>query len=129
MSVETRKIVLVYDGECPVCSRYALWARVRETQGEIELVDAREAGELTEEIGRRGFDLDRGMVLKVGDAYHHGAEAIHVLSLLGSRSGIRGWLHYRIFRSRRLSRVLYPVLWTSRNLLLRLLGRKRIGAD
>ena len=126
---EKRDITLVYDGECPVCRRYALWARVRETHGEIELVGAREADALADTIRARGYDLDRGMVLKVGESYHHGADAIHVLSLLGSRSGFRGRLHYHLFRSRRLSRLLYPVLWTLRKLLLLLLGRKGIGAE
>jgi hypothetical protein len=79
------------------------------------------------EITARGLDIDEGMVLKAGDALYYGADAIHALSLLSSRRGIFNRVTYRVFGSKSLSRLLYPVLRALRNLLLKLLGRTRVN--
>ena len=57
---------IVYDGDCPFCSRYVQMVRLREAVGPVRLVNAREGGPLVEEARRAGFDLDAGMVLKMG---------------------------------------------------------------
>ncbi len=79
------------------------------------------------EITAAGLDIDQGMVLKVGDRLYYGADAIHMLSLLGTRSGVFNRLSYWVFRSRRLSGIVYPVLRTGRNLLLKSLGKTKIN--
>lgn len=122
-----RRIQLVYDTECPMCDFYCRLVRIRESVGELELVDAREGGELLERITAAGLDVDEGIVLIVDDEMYYGADGIHRLALMGTRSGVFNRLAYWSFRSRRLSRVLYPVLKAGRNLLLKLLGRTRIN--
>jgi predicted DCC family thiol-disulfide oxidoreductase YuxK len=122
-----REVLLVYDRECPVCDAYCRLARVRESAGTLRLVNARDESAVMREITARGLDIDEGMVLKVGDTLYYGADAIHALSLLSSRSGIFNRMTYLVFGSRTLSRLLYPVLRALRNLLLKLLGRTRIN--
>ena len=119
-------VTLVYDGECPACRNYVRVVRVRDAVGDFRLLDARDGGPLVEEITAAGLDLDEGMVLKIGGRLHHGEDAVHALALIGSPSGVLNRLNHRLFRSRRTSAALYPVLRAGRGLLLRLLGKRRI---
>ena len=121
------KILLVYDKECPACNYYCQMVRIRKSVGELRLVDAREPGEIMDEITAAGLDIDQGMVLKMGGALYYGADAIHMLSLIGSESGVFNKLNYWLFRSKSVSRVLYPILRFFRNLLLKILGKTKIN--
>ena len=116
----------MYDGDCPFCSAYVRHVRLQETV-KLALIDAREGGPLVSEIAASGLDLDEGMVLKIGDQLYHGDQCIHALALLSSPSGAFNRINKIIFRSRWLSRVLYPVLRAGRNLTLRLLGRSKVN--
>lgn len=117
---------LLYDGECPFCSRYVRHVRLRDAVGQITLANAREHPALVEEVQRLGFTVDTGMVLKLDGNYYHGADCIHALALLTTPSGWFNRINSLVFRSPTISRVLYPVLRTGRNLTLRLLGRSRL---
>lgn len=119
---------LVYDGDCPFCSRYVRYARVREAAGRLHLVNARDGGPLVDEMVAAGLDLDEGMVLKMGGHYYHGADCIHALAMLSSNSDTLNRINAAVFRSPTLSRLLYPVLRAGRNAVLRGLGRTKIHA-
>lgn len=117
---------LLYDGDCPFCSRYVRHVRLRDAVGPITMANAREYPALVDEVRRLGFDVDTGMVLKLNGNYYHGADCIHALALLTTRSGWFNRLNSLVFRSPTVSKVLYPLLRTGRNLTLRLLGRTRL---
>jgi len=117
---------LLYDGECPFCSRYVRHVRLRDAIGPITLANAREHAALVAEVERLGFDVDAGMVLKLDGNYYHGADCIHALALLTTPSGWFNRVNSLVFRSATASKLLYPVLRTGRNLTLRLLGRTRL---
>jgi predicted DCC family thiol-disulfide oxidoreductase YuxK len=119
---------IIYDGQCPFCSRYVTLLRLRDTLGRVELVNAREGGPVVDEIFAAGLDLDEGMVLKIGDRLYHGEECIHRLALLSSSSTLFNRINRAIFRSPTLSRLLYPLLRSGRNGVLRLLGRSKFRA-
>jgi predicted DCC family thiol-disulfide oxidoreductase YuxK len=125
--VNSAGILLVYDRECPVCDAYCRMVRIRESVGVLRLVNARDASGVMDEITAKGLDIDEGMVLKFGNTLYYGADAIHVLSLMSSRSGVFNRLTYWIFRSKRLSTILYPLFRFFRNLLLKLLRKSRIN--
>lgn len=120
-------IVLVYDKQCPACDFYCSLARIRGDLGDLKLVDARDGGPVMEEITGAGLDIDQGMVLKVGTQLYYGADAIHALSLMSTRTGFFNRLAYWSFRSQRQARILYPVLRAMRNLLLKFLGKTKIN--
>ena len=124
---EREDILLVYDKQCPACDFYCKLARIRESVGRLVLIDAREPSELMDEITAAGLDIDQGMVLKVGSTLHYGSDAIHMLSLLSTRSGVFNRLSYWCFRSKRVSGLLYPVFRAWRNLLLKALSRNKIN--
>jgi len=122
-----REVLLVYDEQCPMCDAYCRMVRLRESVGTLKLVDARAGGALMDEITRRGLDIDQGMVLVVDDVMYYGADAICALSLMSSGSGLFNRLNHWVFRSRTRSRVLYPLLRATRNLVLKALRRSRIN--
>jgi predicted DCC family thiol-disulfide oxidoreductase YuxK len=117
---------IVYDGQCPFCSRYVQLVRLRESLGRVQLVDARKGGPEVDEVRQAGLDLDEGMVLKLDGRLYHGAECIHMLALLSTPSSWFNRVNAAMFRSQTASRVLYPVLRTGRNAVLRLLGRSKL---
>lgn len=118
---------LVYDGECPVCTVYCRYIRIRETVGTLHLVDARQPGALMDEITAAGLDIDQGMVLKFQDAIYYGADAIHMLTLLSTPAGLLNRLNYYVFGHRLGARLAYPLGKAFRNLVLKLLGIRYIN--
>ena len=117
---------LLYDGECPFCSRYVRLVQLREAVGPVTMANAREHAPLVEEVNRLGYDVDAGMVLKLNGRYYHGADCIHALALLTTQTGWFNRLNSVAFRSATFSKYAYPVLRAGRNLTLRLLGRSRL---
>jgi len=126
MNAEREQLWLVYDGECPFCSSYARYIRLQQSVGQLNLVDARQGGDLVDSILKSGFDLNEGMVLKYQDRLYHGADSINILALMSTRSGLFNKVNATVFRSAAVSRILYPVLKTGRNLTLKLLRRKKL---
>lgn len=90
----------------------------------MKLLDARQVPDLVMELQRDGYRLDDGLLLAIGNNYFHGAAAINVMAMMSSRSGWFNRLNYRLFRSRCLTNMLYPLLVAGRKGLLWLLGRK-----
>ena len=120
-------IILVYDGDCPVCRNYTRHLSIRQAAGSLQLIDARDNPPIMQEINAARIDMDEGFVLKIGDQLYHGADAIHTLALLSTRTGAFNRINFLIFRSRTLSRLLYPVLKSGRALMLAILGNSRLN--
>lgn len=121
------KIQLIYDRQCPACNYYVHLVRIRDSLGELDLVDARDNPPVMTEINAAGLDIDQGMVLKVEDCLYYGVDAIHALALLGTRSGVFNRVNCWAFRSSAVSRVLYPLMRAGRNLLLKIRGVHKIN--
>lgn len=127
MQKNDAQILLVYDDECPACDKYCQLIRIRESVGQLQLVNARESSEVMKEITAQGLDIDQGMVLKVGTTIYYGSDAIHALALLGSTSGVFNRLNYWLFKSKFRAALLYPMLRSCRNLLLKILRKTKIN--
>ena len=119
---------LVYDGDCPFCAATARMYRLKQAVGTLHIVNAREAGDtpLMREIGTRGLDLNQGIVAQFNGKLYHGAEALHLLALLGSERGWLNRLNVALFRNRATVIFAYPFLKAIRRAALGLLGRKPI---
>ena len=115
-----------YDGECPVCSHYVRHTRLKQTF-EVSIVNLRENPQRVAEFGAKGFNVDNGMIVIFDDKTYHGAEAMHILALLSTPSGFFNRCNRLIFSNSWLARTFYPILVSGRNLLLFLLGRKKIN--
>ena len=118
---------LVYDGECPFCSRYVKMVRLREAVGTVQLIDARIDHPVVDYLRRLDIDLDEGMAFVQNGQISHGDECLHKIALLTTPSGIFNRLNAAIFRSATVSRLLYPALRFGRNTTLRLLGRSKLA--
>lgn len=127
MSLMPEPILLIYDKDCPACNAYCQLVRIRQSVGELQLINAREDSAIMQEITVLGLDIDQGMVLKMANSTYYGSDAIYMLSLLSSRSGVFNRLNYHLFKSRRVAKWLYPVLRRCRNLLLKLLRKRKIN--
>ena len=127
MQNKDAKILLVYDDECPACDNYCQYIRIRDSVGTLQLVNAREPSDVMAEITAMGLDIDQGMVLKVGETIYYGSDAIHALALLGSTSGIFNKMNYWLFKSKYCAALLYPILRSCRNVLLKLLRKTKIN--
>jgi len=121
------EIQLLYDRECPACDFYCHRIDVRESKGTLVRVDARGDSDVLRDVTAQGLDIDEGMVLKVGNRLHYGADAINELARLSSGTGLFNRFAGTMFRSPAVARVLYPALKFLRNLLLKMLGRSRIN--
>jgi predicted DCC family thiol-disulfide oxidoreductase YuxK len=119
-------IMLVYDGDCPICSAYCKALAIRQLESRFEIINARQYHPILEVINERGLNLDEGFVLKIDNDYFHGAEAINRLALISTGVGLFNRLNYFIFKSAYLSRIFYPFLRAGRSILLHLLGRRKM---
>ena len=122
-----QQLYLIYDKGCPACNYYCQFVRIRESVGELKLINAREHSDFMDEISGKGLDIDQGMVLKMGDQIFYGSNAIHILSLISTGNGFFNRINYWIFKSEKRASVIYPVLRFFRNLLLKILGKSKIN--
>jgi predicted DCC family thiol-disulfide oxidoreductase YuxK len=122
------EVWFVYDGHCPICTTAANALQIRNAVGNLHLVNAREESNhpIMQEIRARRLNLDEGMVIKFLDQCYFGADALHVMALLGTGQGWFNRMNARLFRSKTLSRLLYPPMRTARNLFIRLKGISKI---
>ena len=119
-------IVVIYDGQCIFCNSYIKLMRLRASAGNVVLRDAREDDAAQRVKDSLGLDLDEGMLVLYGGRAYYGADAMHILSSLTSRSNAWNGLTASIFSRHWLARVLYPFLKLGRSLALLVLGRPRI---
>lgn len=117
----------MYDGECPFCRNFVAMQKLRESAGTVELVDAR--GHLADVAAAKaaGFDLDEAMLVFWQGRIYSGGDAINIMSKLGA-GGAFPLLNRVLFSSRTLARLTYPILRTGRNLVLRLLGKRKLNS-
>ena len=128
MSAPVENVWFVYDGQCPLCLMGATHFRIRQAVGNLNLLDAREYSNhpIMHEVNSRGLNLDDGMAIKLGDMFYHGAEALHIMAMLGSNSEWLNRINTSLFKSKRLSNLLYPSFRGTRNLMLAIKGIGKI---
>jgi len=123
--VEREEILLVHDLECPACKVYCQLVRIRDDVGNLRIVEARVNSDVMNEITAQGLDIDQGIFLKMEDQISYGSDAMHMLALIGSFSGIFNRFNYWMFKSKKTSSILYSLLIFSRNLLLKILRKTK----
>jgi predicted DCC family thiol-disulfide oxidoreductase YuxK len=118
---------LLYDGDCPLCGRFVAMTRLRETLPGFHLIDARADPQLVAFHRSEGREVNDGMILAIGDAFYHGADALSGIVGLTTSSSLFNRANVALFRSAPVARAVYPAMRAGRNLLLRLLGRQTIA--
>jgi predicted DCC family thiol-disulfide oxidoreductase YuxK len=118
---------VVYDGECPFCTRYVKLVRLREAIGKVKPINARDDHPVVRYVKSRGVDLNQEMALVMKGEVFSGADCLNRLALMSTGSGFFNGLMSKMFASRGLSRLMYPFLRAGRNATLALMGRKAIS--
>ena len=119
-------LILVYDGQCPLCALFSQRLRLIKAAGELELVDARGKHYLLSELKRRDIDLNEGMVLLLNDQIYQGEKAAQILSSMVVRYDFFNRCVYEIFSRPWLAFWCYPILKWMRMVVLALLWRRPI---
>jgi len=101
--------------------------RLKRNFGQLQLIDARKDQKIARHFYQKGMSLDDGMVVRIDDSDYYADDAINVLALLSSSSGLFNRLNALIFRHKAVSKALYPMMKTGRALLLKVLGRNSIN--
>lgn len=117
---------LLYDGECPVCSRYVLWTGLRRHCPDITLLNAREWPELVAHLRENGTEVNDTMVLRMKGQQYEGAAALTKINSLVEPASFQEKAMHVFTKSASMLQTVYPHLVRCRKLLLRLLGRPEI---
>jgi predicted DCC family thiol-disulfide oxidoreductase YuxK len=117
---------LLYDGECPACSSYVAFSRLRRLHPSLKVLDARENAGMVEDLRRRGYEINEGMVMQLDGRIFFGAEATRQIARHAQEGGVLRGAVLNAIGDAPWSRALYPVLNACRRLLLRALGRTLI---
>ncbi len=115
-------MTLLYDGQCPFCSRYgrATGARLKD---EIEAVDARRNPEVVSELRADGYDMNDGTVLLIDGLVLQGRDAVAALESMGGARSPAGRTVRALTKLPGFLRVVYPGVRIARLGVLRALGR------
>jgi predicted DCC family thiol-disulfide oxidoreductase YuxK len=114
--------IVIYDEECFFCSNYIRLLRLKETLGDVRLVNARDA-EAAKQFRFTPSELNEGMLLILSGKRYFGADAIHRMTLLSTSSTPFNRLNRLIFRHHALAVLLYPLLKLGRRLYLAISGK------
>ncbi|MBV9252291.1 MAG: DUF393 domain-containing protein [Acetobacteraceae bacterium] len=118
---------ILYDGECPVCSRYVAYSRLRQSRPGIIPINARQRPDLVRRYRDQGIEINDTMVVQLaGQRPLTGGDALVFPNAVSDADGVltRGIVRY--ITPHILVRA-YPALVAARKLLLRLLRRGLIS--
>lgn len=118
-------IYIFFDGQCPFCSNFVGLLNLKKRYN-VKLFDLREQSEAVTWFENSGYRVDEGMIVTINNQIYYAEEAVHILSLLSSRSF--SGIIYRFFFSKLLiAKVLYPIMKKGRNITLYLMQKKKIS--
>ncbi|WP_320664594.1 DCC1-like thiol-disulfide oxidoreductase family protein [Prochlorococcus sp. MIT 1223] len=116
----TNKLIFIYDGECPFCNKFAELLELKSNLPEIQIKDARDKpSELPKD-----YDIDiKGALLIKENKILTGYEAINfICSQIKAPSDALLEVIKIIFRSKKRSKLLFPILLLARRFTLMVKG-------
>ena len=112
-------LTFIYDGECPFCNHFAELLELKSKIHNIRILDGRNNLKIINTLFDKGYDLDKGAILLMGNDILHGAEAINTIcKQIENPSSNLLKLLSTIFESKRRTRLLFPLLIRARRLAL-----------
>lgn len=116
-----QKITLYYDKQCPFCSKYANFLKLKENF-EITLKDAREnQSEISIFCGK--LDINDGFIVLYKNDCFQGAEALEFLNSAVDKTTLLGKLHFFFAYETVFSKILYKILFILRKVILFILRK------
>ena len=112
-------LTFIYDGQCPFCNHFAELLEIKSKIKNISILDARKNQIITNSLLNKGYDIDKGAILLMGDDIFHGAEAINIIcNQINNPSGRLLKLLSNIFKSNKRTKILFPFLVRARRFAL-----------
>jgi len=122
-------LILYYDGDCPICSRYRDYVDIRRAY-DLELRDARQHLAEVADLARQGHDINSGMILVTPEGTVQGASAVVAMRAFTEGRGFGDSMFRLLLKAPWLVKVGYPFARGVRHLLLRVIGRStRVELD
>lgn len=116
-----QKITLYYDKQCPFCSKYANFLKLKENF-EITLKDAREnQSEISIFCGK--LDINDGFIVLYKNDCFQGAKALEFLNSAVDKTTLLGKLHFFFAYETVFSKILYKILFILRKVILFILRK------
>ena len=115
----TSDLTFIYDGECPFCNQFAELLEVKSKLKNISILDGRKNPILINSLLEKGYDIDKGAILQIGEDIFHGAEAINKISskITNPSSSLLKVLS-NIFKSTKRTKLIFPFLIRARRFAL-----------
>ena len=112
-------LTFIYDGECPFCNHFAELLELKSKINNISILDARKNPKVINSLLDKGYDIDKGAILLKDDDIFHGAEAINkICNQINNPSGKLIKLLSNIFKSKKRTNLLFPLLLRARRFAL-----------
>ena len=123
------QLILYYDGDCPICSRYRDYVAIRQAY-DLDLRDARQHLAEVAQLHAEGFDINSGMILVTPDGTMQGANAVVAMRAFTRGRGPGDAMFRMLLKAPWLVRFGYPFARGLRHLLLKATGRStRVELD
>ena len=118
------KTLFIYDGECPFCNKFGLLLELKSSIPLLEIIDGRKNLELLTKLYKQGYDLNNGAILISNGDIKHGSDAVNwICTELKAPNDTTLEILRIIFRSKKRSKTLFPLLLWGRRILLTLKGK------
>ena len=117
------KLVLIYDGDCPFCNKFAELIELKSGLPNLTVKNARDNKLEMKELYLKGYDIDQGAILLKNDEIFHGASAINwICSQIKQPSDSLLRVLSITFMNKKRTNLLFPFLLIGRRIILSLKG-------
>lgn len=116
------KITIYYDGDCPLCTNFALNLRLRQKFA-LENINIREQEESVQYLKNQGFDINKGFIIEHEGMILQGEKGVRHLEMLVDDSDLEGKLKKLLFGNPLVVKMSYPLFKAARCFLYVLQGK------
>tara|TARA_Y100001970_G_C14258583_1_gene877595 strand:+ start:13034 stop:13435 length:402 start_codon:yes stop_codon:yes gene_type:complete len=118
-----KKIKFIFDGDCPFCNYFGELLELRTKLNNLEILDGRKNLPLLTKLLKQGYDINNGAILIMDKQILSGANAISfICSKIDNPSMGLLKVISLIFKSKKRSSLIFPILVISRRIILFLKG-------
>ncbi len=121
-----KEIVLYYDGECPICRQYSTYVELRKHY-DVKICNAREYMDAMNDFAQKGYNINQGMILTIGDKIYQGHHVIVKLNELLAHKSLSDQCVHRLMGIPSFVRLIYPLIKGVRRVILKVIGVDKIN--
>ncbi|MBP9721866.1 MAG: DUF393 domain-containing protein [Gammaproteobacteria bacterium] len=109
---------LIYDGDCPFCTKFVEFMEIKKAMPELKLLNAREENSLVQDLYQAGYNINTGMVLIYQEQLYYKEECVHKLTKIIKKNNFFNKLINIFFNNIFIAKICYPILRAGRRLWL-----------